>query len=69
MNILSIQLSKWCNKFNIIDESQAGFRRGYSTIDNVFTLMALVQKHISKKRRKRVDFTVYLLIMPKHLLV
>ena len=50
MNILSIRLSKWCNKFNIIDESQAGFRRGYSTIDNVFTLMALVQKHISKKK-------------------
>ena len=49
MNILGIRLSKWCNKFNIIDESHAGFRSGYSTIDNVFTLMALVQKKISKK--------------------
>ena len=50
MNILSIRLSKWCNKLNIIDESQAGFMRGYSTVDNVFTLMALDQKHISKKK-------------------
>ena len=40
---------KYTEKFNVIHESQAGFRSKYSTIDNVFTLKSLVQKHISKK--------------------
>ena len=30
-------------------ESQAGFRKGYSTTDNIFTLMSLGQKYLSKK--------------------
>ena len=34
----------------MISESQAGFRRSYSTIDNAFTLQALVQKYLSKKK-------------------
>ena len=43
------RLKEWTEKFNVIHESQAGFRSKYSTIDNVFTLQSLVQKHISKK--------------------
>ena len=50
MNILSIRLTKWSNEFNVIDEAQAGFRKKYSTTDNCFTLMALTQKYISKKK-------------------
>ena len=33
-----------------MDESQAGFRRGYSPTDNIFTLMSMVQKYLRKKR-------------------
>ena len=44
-------------KYNVIHESQARFRRNYSTIDNIFTLQSLVQKHISKKE---VGFIVYI---------
>ncbi len=43
------RLTKWANDHNKIDESQAGFRAGYSTIDNMFTLQALVQKYLSKQ--------------------
>ena len=35
-------------KINKIDESQAGFRSGYSTVDNIFTLQSLIQKYLSK---------------------
>ena len=49
-NILVTRLDKWTEKFNVIHESQAGFRRNYSTIDNIFTLHALVQKYLNKKR-------------------
>ena len=48
--ILVTRLDKWTEKFNVIHESQAGFRRNYSTIDNIFTLHALVQKYLNKKR-------------------
>ena len=43
------RLDDWAAENNIIHESQAGFRRNYSTIDNIFTLQSLIQKHISKK--------------------
>ena len=48
--ILTNRLNEWTEKYNVIHESQAGFRSKYSTIDNVFTLQSLVQKHISKKK-------------------
>ena len=35
---------------NIIVEEQAGFRKGYSTIDNIFTLHTIVQWYLSKPR-------------------
>ena len=30
----------------MLNEAQAGFRRGYSTIDHMFTLLTLVQKQL-----------------------
>ena len=48
-NILVKRLDKWTEKFNVIHESQAGCRRKYFTIDNIFTLHALAQKYLSKK--------------------
>ena len=41
-------------------ESQAGFRRQYSTVDNIFILHALAHKKILVKRE--VDSIVYLYI-------
>ena len=49
MGILSSRLNNWCEENNVLDESQAGFRQKYTTIDNVFNLMAVVQKHLTKK--------------------
>lgn len=46
--ILNKRLYNWAEHNNIIDEAQAGFRRGYSAIDNVFCLQAMTQKYLSK---------------------
>ena len=49
-NILTIRLQKWAENNNVIDESQAGFRKLYSTIDNIFLLQALIQKYLCRER-------------------
>ena len=40
---------KWAEDNSKLSESQAGFRKGYSTTDNIFTLMSLGQKYLSMK--------------------
>jgi hypothetical protein len=47
-NIIYDRLYILAEKFDKIDESQAGFRAGYFTIDNIFILQSTVQKYISK---------------------
>jgi len=37
--------SYWCEDNSVIEESQAGFRSQYSTIDNIFTLNGIIQKY------------------------
>ena len=41
--VLNPRLFKWCEE-NILAEAQAGSRRGYSTIDNMFTLQSIAWK-------------------------
>ena len=59
--ILNNRLTTWADALGEIDEAQAGFRRGYSTVDNIFILQSIVQKYITKNRRKLycgfVDFS------------
>ena len=33
----------------MLDEAQAGFRSGYSVLDNIFSLSACVQKYLSRR--------------------
>lgn len=51
-SILSRRLNLYINIFDTIAEEQAGFREGYSTIDNAFILNSVIQKQLSKKGRK-----------------
>jgi hypothetical protein len=44
---ISDWLIVWAESNNKLCEEQCGFRRGYSTMDNCFTLQAMVQKYIS----------------------
>jgi len=51
-SVLNKRLMKWI-EFNCkLSESQAGFRKGYSTFDHIFTLSAIVEKCFSKKGGK-----------------
>ena len=43
---------KWCVINDLFQEFQSGFREGRSSIDNIFTLNALVQVRLVKKREK-----------------
>jgi hypothetical protein len=45
--ILNRRLTLWIEQNGLLNESQAGFRKGYSTIDHLFTLYALAQKQLS----------------------
>lgn len=57
-SILTKRLTKWREENQIIDESQAGFRSQYSTIDNIFTLQAIIQKYLSKRRGRFYVFYI-----------
>ena len=51
-SIINRRLIFVTNLYSIISESQAGFRDGYSTIDNLFILQAVISKYLSKRRGK-----------------
>ncbi len=53
-------------ELNMFYEEQAGYRSGYSTIDNIFILQSVVQKYITKQKEGCI---VYLLIFLKLLTV
>ena len=52
------RLKNWLDVNSLLPEEQAGFRSGYSTMDNIFILDTLIQKQLSKKRGKLYVFFV-----------
>lgn len=51
MGILNDRLYEWTARYNVITEYQAGFRKGYSTIDNIYNLAAIVELKLSQKKK------------------
>ena len=49
MVIICDRLTKWSDMNEHIIEEQAGFRGGYSTIDNIFILNSIIMRYLSKK--------------------
>ena len=59
-SILNMRLSEFLEKNNIINENQAGFRKGFSCADHIFTLHALIEIMKNSKRKLFccfIDFT------------
>ena len=54
--IINNRLREWVEQNNITGEYQAGFKRGYSTVDHMFTLLACVQKQFAANRKLYVAF-------------
>ncbi|XP_077996531.1 uncharacterized protein LOC144449832 [Glandiceps talaboti] len=52
IGILNRRLTFWADAFTKIDEAQAGFRRGYSTVDNIFILQSIIQKYLTLNKGK-----------------
>jgi hypothetical protein len=55
-HILNARLTNWAENNNTFSESQAGFRKNYRTTDHIFTLYAIVQKHLVQKKKLYVAF-------------
>ena len=51
VGILNERLNKFAEKFNIICENQAGFRKSYRTTDHIFTLNATVEHFLNVKKK------------------
>ena len=58
VNILNKRLTTWCDEHKIVHESQAGFRRHYYTVDNIFNLQAAIQKFLCKRRGRLYVFYI-----------
>jgi hypothetical protein len=54
--IINRRLQEWVEENDITGDHQAGFKKGYSTIDHMFTLLALVQKQFCHNRKLYVAF-------------
>ncbi|XP_053379986.1 uncharacterized protein LOC128548636 [Mercenaria mercenaria] len=49
--VLNIRLQKFVTKYDLINEYQSGFRKGFSTIDNMFVLNMLIDLLKSSKKK------------------
>ena len=49
VSIINRRFTFYVNVYGKILEAQAGFREGYSTIDNAFILSAILQKYLNRK--------------------
>jgi len=69
-SIITKRLIFYVEAVDLLPENQAGFRAGYSTVDNAFVLYYIVNKYLNTKRKPAyvafVDFKrdLILLIIP-----
>lgn len=49
-SVLNSRVTKWCEKFGILSEEQAGFRPGRSTVDHIFAVSEVLR--LRRARRK-----------------
>jgi hypothetical protein len=54
--VLLTRLNAFSEKFSILNENHSGFRKGYSTIDNIFVLYAFFELLKIKKKKLFVTF-------------
>jgi hypothetical protein len=52
------RLEKWTSIHEVLNEFQAGFRKSYSTVDNLFSLMSIIKLKLTIKRHKVFAFFV-----------
>ena len=50
-SLINVRLNSYIDPHNILLENQAGFRKGYSTTEHVFTLKCLIDLYLSKRKK------------------
>ena len=58
-SILNHRLTEFCEKNQILNETQTGFRKGYSTLDHIFVMKNLVDMFKLKKKKLFCCFVDY----------
>jgi exonuclease III len=56
--IILNRMVDWMSTNNILNEYQAGFRKGYSTVDSIFSLVNIIQLKLASKGNKIYVFFV-----------
>jgi hypothetical protein len=59
--ILNNRLNTYSESFLLLNENQCGFRKGYSTLDCIYSIHAFFEI-IKKKKRKGVIFVTFIFI-------
>ena len=54
--ILNTRLNEWAEKYHIYVEAQAGFRKGMSTLDNIFVLNSLISHCVNENKKLYAAF-------------
>jgi len=49
--IIHARLASWVEDNSILSDFQAGFRKGFSTVDNIFCLNSIAKHYLSKKKK------------------
>jgi len=49
--LLLERLKNWVKNYNILTEFQASFRKGYSTVDNIFSLTSIARSYIDSGKK------------------
>ena len=57
--VLNNRLTNYLNSLSMINESQAGFRKGHSTIDHIFTLRCLIDLYKNSNKKLYCAFVYY----------
>ena len=51
-HILNVRITQWLEERGIISKAQAGFRKGYSTIDNAYILDTIITQRFRERKKK-----------------
>lgn len=72
MGIIKDRITKWINHNKVLNEYQAGFRPGYSTVDNIYNLASIVHCKFAEKKKVYaffVDFSAAFDMISRYLMV
>ena len=51
MGVINQRMYDWAERKNVLTECQAGFRKNYSTADNIYNLAAIAHIQFSKNKK------------------